>query len=121
MQTFERDRRETGTATPVEDRRALTGEVDAEGATGPAIASELPAGAAARMLELAGITADRLVTDAQTEAESLVSVAQGRADAILEATRAESHQVAAELARTKGGACRGTRPPARHDTGRASR
>lgn len=60
-----------------------------------------PTGDAARMLELAGITADLLVTDAQTEAESLVTVAQARADAILEATLAEASLVAAELTRTR--------------------
>ena len=53
------------------------------------------------MLELAAVTADRLVTDAETEAESLVAAAQASADAILEASRNEANQVAAELARTK--------------------
>ncbi len=87
-------------ATPVKDRPALAGDVEAE-STGSIRAPETPTGTAGRMLELAGITADRLVTDAQTEAESLVSVAQARADAIMEATRAEANQVAAELARTR--------------------
>ena len=37
---------------------------------------ETPTSAAARMLELASVTADRLVADAETEAESLVTAAQ---------------------------------------------
>lgn len=100
MPSFDQDRRETENATPVEDRPAPAGDVEAE-LTAPIMAAETPTGAAARMLELAGITADRLVTDAQTEAESLVTAAQARADGILQATRNEANQLAAELARTR--------------------
>ena len=100
MPSFEQDRQETASATPVEDRPARAGDVEAEVQL-LIMDPESPTGAAARMLELAGITADRLVTDAQTEAESLVTVAQARADAILEAAHNEANEIAAELARTK--------------------
>jgi vacuolar-type H+-ATPase subunit H len=56
---------------------------------------------AARMIELASVTADQLVADARTEAESLVTTAQAKADEILEASRTEAKQVAAELTRNK--------------------
>jgi cell division septum initiation protein DivIVA len=99
MPSFEQDLSETTTPTPVEDG-ALVGDVDTESAD-PITLQETPTSAAARMLELAGVTADRLVIEAEAEAESLVTGAQARAGAILEAGRNEAIQVAAEFARTK--------------------
>lgn len=58
-------------------------------------------GAAARMLEVAGSTAEQLVSDAQAEAKSIVSAAQFEADAILSSSRSKASQVAADLARTQ--------------------
>jgi cell division septum initiation protein DivIVA len=55
----------------------------------------------ARLLEVAAMTADKLVADAKTEAESLVSAARAEADAIAAASRTEAQQTAAELARAK--------------------
>lgn len=55
----------------------------------------------ARLLEIAAVTADRLVADAKTEAESLVTAARGEADAVLEASRSEARRVEAELVRNK--------------------
>jgi cell division septum initiation protein DivIVA len=55
----------------------------------------------ARLLEIAAVTADRLVADAKTEAESLVSAARNEAEAVLEASRSEARRVEAELVRTK--------------------
>jgi len=98
MPSFEPDLSET--LFPVEDGNTLVGDVDTE-PTEPITVQETPTSASARMLELAAVTADRLVTDAETEAQSLVTVAQGSADAIQEASRIEANQVAAELARTK--------------------
>jgi cell division septum initiation protein DivIVA len=100
MLRFAQRLRETATPTPVEDGNALGVDLDTE-PTEPITVQETLTSAAARMLELAAVTADRLVTDAETEAESLVTLAQARADAILEASRNEADQVAAELARTK--------------------
>jgi vacuolar-type H+-ATPase subunit H len=101
MPSFEQDMSETTTPTQVEGGNALVGEVDAESAD-PITVRETPTSAAARMLELAGVTADRLVIEAEAEAEALVTGAQARADAILEASRNEARQVAAELARERG-------------------
>jgi cell division septum initiation protein DivIVA len=56
---------------------------------------------AARTLELAAVTADRLVADAEAEAASLVATARAEADVVLETSREESRQAAAALARTK--------------------
>lgn len=70
-------------------------------ATSPSTVHETPTSAVARMLELASVTADRLVIDAEAEAKSLVSTAQAKADAILEDSRNDANRVAAELARTK--------------------
>jgi cell division septum initiation protein DivIVA len=75
----------------------------ADAATGPAEAAtahESPT-SPARLLEIAAVTADRLVADAKTEAESLVSAARTEADAVLEASRSEVRRVEAELARNK--------------------
>lgn len=96
----EQDLSEVETSTPVADGNGPSGVVDTK-PTGPITGHETPTSAVARMLELAGVTAERLVTDAETEAESLVGAAQARADAILEASRNEANRVAAELARTK--------------------
>lgn len=98
--SFEQDLSEVVTSTRVEDGNGASGASGAK-ATEPSTVHETPTSAVARMLELAGVTAERLVTDAETEAEALVSAAQARADAILEASRNEANQVAAERARTK--------------------
>lgn len=100
MLGFEQDPGESTEPTRVDNENVLIGDPDAE-QSGPVTVDEPPTSAAARMLELAAVTADRLVTDAEMQAESLVTVAQARADAILEASRNEASQVAAELARTK--------------------
>jgi F0F1-type ATP synthase membrane subunit b/b' len=100
MPSFEQDLSATTTPTPVEDGNALVGNVDTEPAD-PITVQEPPASAAARMLELAGVTADRLVIEAEAEAASLVTGAQTKAGAILEASRNEAILAAAELARSK--------------------
>lgn len=100
MPSFEQGLSETETPTPVDDGSARVGDVDTE-PTDLATVRGTPTSAAARVLELAAVTGDRLVTDAQIEAESLVTVAQAKADAILEASRNEADQVAVELARTR--------------------
>jgi vacuolar-type H+-ATPase subunit H len=94
---------ETTTPTMVEDEHEGVADVETDPAepTGPVLVQESPMGSAARMLELASMTADQLVADARTEAESLVSTAQAKADEILETSRTEAQQVAAELTRTK--------------------
>jgi cell division septum initiation protein DivIVA len=91
---------ETATPTPVGDRNAPVDDVAIEPHS-PTTDGETPTSAAARMLELAAVTADRLVSDAEMEAKSVVTTAQARADAIVEASRDEADQVAAELARSK--------------------
>ena len=110
MLSFEQRPGETATPTPVEDGDAPVGDVGAE-PTESMTAEEAPTSAAARMLELAAVTADRLVTDAETEAASLVSDAQARADAILEGSRNEADRVAAELAGTRRRPSRRRSPP----------
>lgn len=62
---------------------------------------EPPTSAAARMLELAAVTADQLVADARAEAESLVTRAQATAAEIAESSRSEADRVTAELTRTR--------------------
>jgi len=57
--------------------------------------------AAARLLEMAGNTADQLVADAQAEAGSLLSAAHTEADRLISASRFEAVRVMAELARGK--------------------
>lgn len=57
--------------------------------------------AAARMLEVAAVTADRLVADAEKEAESLLAAAQAEAEEIAEAGRNESARVLGRLADEK--------------------
>ncbi len=78
---------------------AIVGDVDAE--PKPTGDHETPTNAAARMLEVAAITSEQLVTDAESKAESLVGVAQAQADAIEQASRDKAGQVATELARSK--------------------
>jgi len=56
---------------------------------------------AARLLEMAGNTADQLVADAQAEAGSLLSAAHTEADRLISASRSEAVRVMAELARGK--------------------
>jgi cell division septum initiation protein DivIVA len=94
---------ETTTPTLVEDEHDGVDELDVDPTepTGPVLVQESPMSSAARMLELASITADQLVADAKAEAESLVTTAQAKADEILEASRSEADQVAAELTRNK--------------------
>jgi vacuolar-type H+-ATPase subunit H len=91
---------ETVTPTLAEDVCPRVDDVDTE-QTDPITAPESSTSAAARMLELAAVTADRLVVNAETEAESLVTAARASADAILESSRTEAQRVAAELARSK--------------------
>jgi cell division septum initiation protein DivIVA len=91
---------ETVTPTLAEDVCARVDDVDTE-QTDPITVHESSTSAAARMLELAAVTADRLVVDAETEAESLVTAARASADAILESSRTEARRGAAELARSK--------------------
>ena len=90
---------ESAPPTPDQEGNALVDAVTTE-PTEP-ITEEAPTSAAARMLELAAVTADRLVADAETEAQSLVTGAQAKAEGILEASRNEAEHVAAELARAK--------------------
>lgn len=67
----------------------------------PTEVDETQTSSVARMLELAGITADRLVNDAGSEAEALVSAAQAKADAILAASRKEAEEQSAALDRER--------------------
>lgn len=95
---------DSATATPGAVGEAPVPETDAEVSnrpTGRTTVEESPTGAAARMLELAAVTADRLVADARTEAESLVAEAATRAEALAEASRDEAARAAADLARTR--------------------
>ena len=55
--------------------------------------------AAGRLLELAALTADQLVTDAMGEADSVLSGARAEAEELIMASRAEAERVTAELAR----------------------
>jgi len=57
---------------------------------------------AARLLEMAAVTADQLVADATAEAGSLMSAAHAEADQLITASRCEAERVTAELARAKG-------------------
>lgn len=57
--------------------------------------------ASARMLEVAALTADRLVADAEKEAEGLLATAQAAADEIAEASRNERALVLDRLAEEK--------------------
>ena len=86
---------------PVDDVETPSAEPITDQTTEPVPDQESPTTAAARVLELAAVTADRLVADAETEDESLVTTARESADAIGEASRTEAQEAAAELARTK--------------------
>jgi cell division septum initiation protein DivIVA len=88
------------TPTPVEDRHDRVGDLESDPVE-PIRQPDRPSDAAARMLELAAITADQLVAGAQAEAASLVTTARASADAILEAGRNEAQQTAAQLSRTR--------------------
>ncbi len=88
------------TATPAEDGRGGTDDLES-GPTAPITQDGRSADPAARILELAAMTADQLVTSAETEAESLVTTARAEADAILGASRNQANQVAAELSRSR--------------------
>jgi len=55
--------------------------------------------AAARLLEIAAVTADQLVADAEAEVGSLMSASHAEAEELITASRAEAERVAAELAR----------------------
>jgi cell division septum initiation protein DivIVA len=57
--------------------------------------------AAARMLEVAAVTADQLVADAKAEAGSLMNAAHTEAERLITTGRSQAEQVAAELARGK--------------------
>jgi cell division septum initiation protein DivIVA len=102
MLSFEEALEETTTPTPVDEDVTPVDEVVVEPVEQPepTVVHEGTT-AAARMLELAAITADRLVTDAQTEAESLVSSARATADAISESSHSEARRVAAQLSRSR--------------------
>ena len=100
MPSFEQGLTETERSTSVEGGNTL-GSHGVSEPTELIMGQRTPASAAARMLELAAVTADTLVTDARNEAESLVTGARARADAILEESRTEADQVAAGLARIK--------------------
>jgi cell division septum initiation protein DivIVA len=57
--------------------------------------------AAARLLEVAAVTADQLVADAKAEAGSLMSAAHAKAEELITDSRSEAERVTAELARGK--------------------
>jgi len=100
MLRFEQTPDEAVAPTLVDDRPAPLDDVETA-PTEPITVPESPTGAAARVLEVAAVTADRLVSDAETEAESLVTTARATADEILAASRTEARQVAADLAEEK--------------------
>lgn len=100
MQSFEDPLDDNVTPTPAEDRRDQVHDLETDPIV-PITHNEGSADPAARMLELAAMTADQLVTEARTEAESLVTTAQAEADAVLGASRNEAHQIAAELSRIR--------------------
>jgi len=54
--------------------------------------------AAARLLEMASVTADQLVADARAEADSLMSAADAEAERLITAGRSEAARVSAEFA-----------------------
>lgn len=55
--------------------------------------------ASARLLEMAAVTADQLVTDAKAEVDSLMTAAHAEAEQLITASRSEAERVTAELAR----------------------
>lgn len=100
MLRFEDPLDDNVTPIPAQDGPDHVTHADTE-PTEPVTNNDGSAGPSARMLELAAITADQLVSEAQTEAESLVTTAQAEADAILEASRNQAQQIAAELSRIR--------------------
>jgi len=96
MRDFDRAVHESDTTTTDEAGLGLV-DVHAE----PTTHQDTPYSAAARMLELASSTSERLVSDAETEAASLVAAARVTADAITRSSREESDRVAAELAHAR--------------------
>jgi len=73
-----------------------------DGATGPRDIEGVrreASGAAARLLEIATVNADQLVSDARSEAESRVGAARAEAEQLLVSSRAEVQRRDAELAR----------------------
>jgi cell division septum initiation protein DivIVA len=73
-----------------DDARLDEVNTDSTDVPGPAAVVESPTGAAARMLEVAAVTA-----------EEIVSIAQAHAEAILEASRQEANEAEAELDRKR--------------------
>jgi cell division septum initiation protein DivIVA len=100
MLSFEDPLDDNVTPTPDEDGPDRVNDLGTD-PTEPTTHKDSSADPAARILELAAMTADQLVTEAHTEAESLVTTAQAKADAVLEASRNQAHQIAAELSRTR--------------------
>ena len=86
--------------TPSHDPNAVADVVDLP-TTAPHTGQEAPPSSAARMLEVAARTADRLVTEAEKDAESLLATAQAAADEIAEASRNERARVLDRLAEEK--------------------
>lgn len=101
MLNYEEALEETVPPTPVEDGDSQVDDVDADQTEPPVTVQESPMSAGSRILELAAVTAERLVADAHTEAESLVTTAQAKADAILAASSADAREIAAKLVRSK--------------------
>ena len=91
---------DNATTTPSHDADALADVVDLQ-STAPRTGEEAPPSPAARMLEVAAVTADRLVAEAEKDAESLVATAQAAADEIAEASRNERALVLDRLAEEK--------------------
>ncbi len=100
MLSFEQDLGEGTTPAPSGEETTPVNHV-ADLPADPVAVQEAPTSAAARMLELAALTADRLVTDAEAEAESLVTRAQATAEEIVGTSRDEADRAAAELARRR--------------------
>lgn len=93
------ERDETGTPSQLEEGPAQGDEAGAGAEPVGVEAVEEDRTSAARILEIAGVTADQLLGDARAEAESLVAAARAEADAIHTDSHAEAHQAAADLAR----------------------
>ena len=91
---------DNATTTPSHDADALADVVDLP-PTAPRTGEEAPPSSAARMLEVAALTADRLVAESEKDAESLRATAQAAADEIAEASRNERALVLDRLAEEK--------------------
>jgi len=100
MLSFENALDDTVAPTPLEDTRHRADELGGA-PTVPIAHDGEPSDAAARMLELAALTAEQLIASAQTDAESLVSAAQAEAGEILATSRDEARQAEAELSRRR--------------------